>query len=156
MKLSPFFPRKGSASTGFSLIEVLVAMAIVGILFVSLYAGFLSGFQVIHLSRENLRATQILLEKMETIRLYTWDQVNSNGFIPKTFTAYYYPGETNASGLRYSGSVTITNMPPDSQITYGANMRQVTVAITWTNSNIRRVREMTTFISRYGLQNYIY
>ena len=60
------------AELAFSMIEILVAMVVLGIMFVSLYSGFSSGFAVVQLARENLRATQILQEKMETIRLYTW------------------------------------------------------------------------------------
>ena len=49
------------------MVEVLVAVSLVGIMFVSLYSGISSGFAVVQLARENLRATQILQEKMETI-----------------------------------------------------------------------------------------
>jgi prepilin-type N-terminal cleavage/methylation domain-containing protein len=138
----------------FSIVEVMVGMAIVGVLFISLYAGFASGFQVIHVSRENLRATQILLEKMETIRLYTWEQINSNGFVPSSFTASYYPGSSNNVGLVYYGSVAIANSPNDTS--YYTNMKSVTVTVRWTNANIARSRAMSTFVSKYGLQNYIY
>src|ERR1041385_7221224 len=137
----------------FSLVEVVVAMAIVGILFIALYAGFLSGFQMIHVARENLRATQIMVEKMETIRLYTWDQINSNGFVPTTFAAAYYPVGTN-SGFTYSGTIIITTAPADTS--YSTNMKQVTVSLTWTNNRSIRTRDMTTYVSRYGMQNYIY
>src|SRR5437870_1691715 len=75
----------------FTLVEVIVCTAIVSILFVSLYGGIASGFSLVTLARENLRANQVILEKMETIRLYNWDQVNSNGFLPSSFTAPFYP-----------------------------------------------------------------
>ena len=38
-----------------------------GIVLVTLYAGFSSGFSVVRLNREDLRATQILEEKMESL-----------------------------------------------------------------------------------------
>ena len=53
----------------FSLVEVMIGMAIVGVTFVSLYGGMTYGFSSVRMSLENLRATQILVEKMETIRL---------------------------------------------------------------------------------------
>lgn len=159
MRLLSLSRKSSRLARAFSLIEVLVAMAIIGILFVALYAGFLSGFQIIHVARENLRATQIMVEKMETIRLYTWDQINgSNGFvIPTSFTAYYYPGSgtnVNANTLTYYGTLSIAAAPNDTS--YSTNMKTVTVSLLWTNSNVRRSRQMTTFVSRYGLQNYIY
>src|SRR6478752_6489267 len=90
-----------------TLVEVAVAAAILGIIFVTFYSGIAAGFSLIGLTRENLRADQLLLERMETIRLYSWDQISSNGFIPTTFTASFYPpiaGQTNAnSGVTYYG-----------------------------------------------------
>src|SRR5207237_602455 len=81
-----------SRQSAFSLVEMIVCTAIMVILFVSLYGGISSGFAVVNLARENLRANQIIVEKMETVRLYNWDQINSNGFLPPTFTAPFFPG----------------------------------------------------------------
>src|SRR5467141_1985271 len=64
----------------FTLLEGLIGVAVMGILIVCLYTGMTSGFNVVRMARENLRATQVLQEKFETLRLYTWDQINSNGF----------------------------------------------------------------------------
>jgi prepilin-type N-terminal cleavage/methylation domain-containing protein len=144
---------------GYSLVEVLVAMAITGIVFVSLYAGFSSGFAIIQLARENLRATQILVEKMETIRLYTWVQLNDPDFIPDTFEAPYYPlggGNTNA-GIIYSGRLTLAN-PTFSGTTpsYASNLKEVRVEVTWNSNGIQRRREMKTLVAENGLQQYIY
>jgi len=75
----------------------------------------------------NLRATQIMLEKMETIRLYTWDQISSNGFIPTEFTAPFYPNVGSSSdadrgsGITYYGKLYVTNAPIDSS--YSTNLK---------------------------------
>ena len=69
-------PSKQKAATNrtaFTLPEVMVAAGVGAVLFVSLYLGIAQGAVVVQSCRENLRATQILQEKMETIRLYTWD-----------------------------------------------------------------------------------
>src|SRR5947207_1943070 len=95
--------------SGFSFTEVLVAVAITAVMFLSLYAGFSSGFAVLQLSRENLRATQILQEKMETIRLYSWDQINTPAFIPTNFIDTFYPGTQSTAGITYTGTVTISS-----------------------------------------------
>lgn len=137
-----------------SLIEVLVALAVMGVVFISLYAGFSSGFGIIQLARENLRATQIMLEKMETIRLYTWTQINSNGFIPTTFTNFYDPTRAAQLGVEYHGRLTISDSPITAD--YGREMKMVTVEVEWECGQIPRRREMITLVSRYGLQNYIY
>jgi hypothetical protein len=138
----------------FSFMEVLVAAAIAGIMFLTLYAGFSSGFAVLQLSRENLRGTQILQEKLETIRLYNWEQLTNTSFIPKSFVDTFYPGTQSTSGITYTGKVTITSAPVTES--YSNDLRQVTVEVQWVSAKALRKREMSTFVSRYGLQNYIY
>jgi prepilin-type N-terminal cleavage/methylation domain-containing protein len=171
MKLSE---QKRASALAFTLVEVIVCTAIMAIVLVSLYGGIASGFAVVNLARENLRANQIIIEKMETIRLYNWDQVNSNGFIPATFTAPFFPTvitnmvvtnsdgtiETSTAtfddsgGLTYYGAVAITNAPFSTL--YSTNMRLVTVSLTWTNGSVPRVRSLQTLISQNGMQNYVY
>ena len=146
--------KRFDSRAAFSLIEVLVAVSIGGIMFISLYSGFSTGFAVIQLARENLRGAQILQEKMETIRLYTWDQINTSGFIPTNFTDVFYASTQSASGLTYTGMVTIANAPLTE--TYSNDVKLITVEVTWESVKVLRRRQMTTFVSRYGLQNYIY
>src|SRR5438046_7073224 len=102
------------ARSAFTLMEVAVTSAILGVIFVTFYAGIGAGFSMVSLSRENLRANQILLDKMETVRLYSWSQINSNGFIPLTFTAPFdaaAASKTNASGITYYGELKIGDAP---------------------------------------------
>lgn len=142
------------SEAGVTLVDVLFGATIVGVMVVGLYLGFSQGFAVIQLARENLRATQILQEKMETVRLYTWDQVRTPGFIPSAFTAPFYAIGDQTEGLTYQGHMTIAEAPVSES--YAADLRVVTVGVTWTSGNVTRHREMRTFISRYGLHNYIY
>lgn len=141
----------------FTLVEVMIAVAILGIMFVALYGGMSSGFAVTQLARENLRATQIMLERMEGIRLYNWEQVVYSNMVPATFVSYYYPlaGNGESMGMPYYGTVIVTNAAV-SDATYGDQMRLVTVQLRWTNANMPRFRTMSTYISRPGIQNYVY
>jgi len=139
----------------FSLIEVTVGMGVMGTVVGALLTGITGGFFTMRMARENLRATQIILEKVETIRLYSWDQINQPGFIPPDFFASYDPnGGTNGQGVIYTGSLTITNAPIASS--YSSDMRMVTVRLNWKTGSIDRSREFSSYISRYGLQDYIY
>ncbi|MEW6306312.1 MAG: hypothetical protein AB1705_22835 [Verrucomicrobiota bacterium] len=147
------FRSRPAHALAFTLAEIMIAVAMVSIMFVSLYGGISSGFSIIQAARENLRGTQIMLEKMETVRLYSWDQVNSNGFVPCEFTASFYPGHTN-SGILYSGTMEVTNVP-FSEV-YSPDMRLIIMKIQWNSGNVVRKREMRTYIARHGLQNYIY
>lgn len=136
------------------MIEILVAVVVLAIMFVSLYSGFSAGFAVIQLARENLRATQILQEKMETIRLYTWDQINTAGFVPTNFVENFYSVGTNTSSLVYTGRVTIVNAPITES--YSNELKRVNIQLQWVSAKVVRTREMQTYVTRHGLQNYIY
>ena len=137
------------------MIEVLVAVAVLAIMFVSLYSGFSAGFAVIQLARENLRATQILQEKMETIRLYTWEQINTPGFVPTNFVDTFYAAGTNMGGsLSYTGRVTIVR--PVISEAYSNELKTVRIDLQWVSAGVLRNREMQTLVTRNGLQNYIY
>lgn len=149
----------------FTLTEVVVSLFVLGVMLVSLYAAFSSGFAFIQLSRENLRATQILVQKMEDVRLYRWSQLNSNGFFTGTFTTRFDPLTTNSTsaGTTYYCSVSNTNVPSSLPADYRNNMEAVTVTLYWTNypqkpntNIIVRSRSMTTYVAQYGMQNYNY
>jgi len=139
---------------GFSLIEASVGMAVIGIVVGAMMSGMTTGTVIMRMARENLRATQILLEKVETIRLYSWDQINTPGFIPPTFTENYDPSSTNSQGLTYNGTMQIAPAPIASS--YSNDLKMVTVHLSWLTGTIQRDREFTSYISRNGLQDYIY
>jgi hypothetical protein len=146
-------PNQSARRAAYSVVEVMVAVGVAGLTMVSVLSGFSVTFGILQTARENLRATQVLQEKMETIRLYSWDQINTPGFVPDTFTASSNP--TNQTiGMIYSGTMTITNAPLTE--VYNTNLVEIIAQLTWTSGNIQRHRKMTTFVSRYGLQNYVY
>jgi hypothetical protein len=138
--------------------EVTVGLGILGTAMAALFSGFTTGFFTIRMARENLRATQIMLEKVETIRLYSWQQVTNYGFAPTNFTAKYDPvSQPSTSGLIYQGELYITPVNTNELNTsYAPNMRLVTVKLHWKTGNLPRHREFRSYISRYGLQDYIY
>jgi type II secretory pathway pseudopilin PulG len=149
------------ANGGFTLVDALVAMAIAGVMFVALYAGLSAGFRVIKLARENTRATQIMLEKMETIRLYTWNQITNPNFIPSgKWVAPYYSVAGTTSSLYYTGQISIAAADvtdgAGGTASYAPNMRKVTVMVEWDQmGNQPRRRTMETYVTRNGLQNYV-
>ena len=142
----------------FSLIESVVAMGVIGTVVGAMISGVATGTFTMRMARENLRATQIMLAKLETIRLYNWDQVLSNGFVKPTFTDIYDPqGATGSQGVTYTGYVSISNCPaPISTKSYATNMRQLTITLNWKTGTLGRTRSVTTYIARDGIQNYVY
>lgn len=140
-------------NAAFTLVEALVGLAVVGTVFFSLYSGISMGFGIIKLARESVRATQILQEKMEIVRLYNWEQINSTNYVPRTFEDGFDP--TNKTGsLIYSGTILISNAPISEA--YRSALLEVTAEIHWNSGGITRQRSITTFVSRYGMQNYLF
>ena len=91
---------------GTSLVDVLMAVAIIAIMCTGLVGSLTYGFFVMGNARENQRATQVMLETLESVRLYNWDQVHSNGFIPTTFTNVYDPqAPAGQQGIIYYGTL---------------------------------------------------
>lgn len=157
--------------------EVVVGVALVALTVGALYAGMTYGMQRTHFTREELRATQILLEKMEQLRLYRWDQLNfvndpddlddvefdpedphvvedelSPFVVPKTFSVPFTAGQTN-DGLVYYGTFSLTNAPVTE--VYSNQLLLVTATLTWQSGGKTRTRKMQTFFAKYGLQNNI-
>jgi type II secretory pathway pseudopilin PulG len=145
---------KKRSHAAFGLTESLIGVVIIGVVFTALYAGMTTGFQSVRSARENLRATQILLEKFESLRLYNWEQITStNGYIPTLFTNHYVLNPTTA-GTVYTGRVDIQPVPITE--VYRDDMRSVTVTVEWTTGSTRRMRTFTSYVAKYGLQHYIY
>lgn len=147
-----------NALRAFTITEVLVAVVLFGILFASLYRGVTFGFATTQASRENLRATQILLNRMEGLRLFNWNQLVYSNWIPATFTDYYYPltNSGQSAGITYTGTMVVTNNGLLPNTSYTNDMRAVTVTIQWTSAGVSRTRTLTTYVARNGLQNYIF
>jgi len=133
--------------------EGLIGVAVMGIVFLSLYAGMASGFGSIRNSQENLRATQILIEKFEAMRLYNWDQINTAGFVPDQFTAQFAPNNTSSPGITYTGSIRINPVGPEP---YTVDLRSVTITLSWNSRGRAQSRTLTSYVARYGIQNYVY
>ena len=166
-------------SAAFTLVEVLVGIALLGIVVTALYSGMTYGLARTAITREEIRATQVMLEKMEQLRLYRWDQVNYNYdpddpedptdpfdsvdphdvadelsefIIPANFMEPFTPGSTNANDLQFFGTFSITNSPM-ADASYSNALRMITVSVTWTNGAKVKTRTMQTLFAKYGMQN---
>lgn len=136
---------------GSSLPMVMVAVFLVAILIASLMMTTSAAIRTMQLAQENGRATHILLEKTEALRLYTWSQINTDGFIPGSFTEYFNPQDTNS--LRYSGTISITTSPMVNS--YSNAMKMVVISLAWESHSRTNHRTFTTLVAKYGLQDYI-
>ena len=152
----PRFPRwPGSAPAareqGFSIIEAMVGFLVLGIVIAALCSGFSFGFNAIKLSQEDVRADQILVQKLDTLRIYDWSKITNN-FIPTNFTAYY--STSNAiHGVTYTGTVSVARFAATGE-SYSNTLRQVTATVSWFSEGQPHSRTMTTLVSQKGLLTY--
>jgi type II secretory pathway pseudopilin PulG len=150
----------------FSLVEVLAAALVMAIIFAVLFTGISTTFRLLDTTRENLRATQIAVSRLEELRLCAWSdaQLFNTNVVPPTFTDSFYPlglKSTTNTGTLYSGTITVaTNVTLNPPATYADKLALVTVTVNWTNYSGSRFIphhcSMNTLIAEYGVQNYIY
>ena len=143
---------------GFSLIETIVALLLIGIVSISFFTALSSGFALVGMERDNLRATQVMLRKIEGIRLCTWSQLPAS----LSFAEFYNPKATTSTGRGTLYSGTVTTSPTGGVIgslPYTDNTRLVTVTVWWTDSAggqpVAHRRQMQTLVARYGMHNYL-
>ena len=152
--------RSVRALLAYTLAEIVVAISLLGLITVSLFAAFSTGVVMVQLARENLRATQILTQKMELVRLFTWEQIADPAQAAPAFTEWYDPASPDP-GVMYAGSVSVTAPATEVPADYRNNLRMVTVTVCWTNylhgssTPIPRSRQMQTCVARYGMQSYL-
>ncbi len=147
-----------SSTGGFTLVENVVALTIVAIMLTSLYGGFASGFSTVRTSREAQRAAQIMLTKLEAIRVCSFDQLSNTVYNPATWTESFDPKSdaSGGGGITYTGtfktSVPAAGTLPDA---YRTNMTLVTVSVSWTSGKLQHTRSMQTYAAREGIESYI-
>jgi len=150
------FFKNSSRSGAFTLAEAMVATAMGAVMLIALYGAVTYSYGTIKLNREDLRATQILVEQMENLRMTPFSQIAN-----LTTNMPYCSG---ASGNFYTISIA-TSTPAQTDLLspgvnnpavwYAGDMLRITATATWTNANIQRVRTLDTYAARKGAQGYI-
>ena len=156
MKLKGITPSRNGREAAFTVADVAVAGFVLGTIGSGFCLAISSGFSMLQNTREDLRATQILMQKIEAVRLCTWSELSNF-----SFQESYDPLSGTNAGAVYLGSVSVgpaTAIP--NATSYAPNMCLVTINLNWTNyyrgTPIQHSRQMQTQVARYGLQNYVW
>ena len=134
----------------------MCSIAIAAIMVTVLFYGFNNGFAMLRQTRDDLRATQILMQKTEAFRLYTWPELTN---CPTTFQAYYNPLgiKNHSAGTLFYGTLDTTedatNIP--ASVPYRSALHLITITVSWTNAWGGHTRTMQTLSARDGMQNYL-
>jgi hypothetical protein len=67
---------------------------------------------------------------------------------------FYSNGTNGSAGLAYTGRVTIAKAPILQS--YSNDLKTVTIDLQWVSADVLRRRQVQTYVTRNGLQNYIY
>ena len=144
----------------FFLLEATIGMALLGLIFMAMYTGLVTTTFSVQLSRENLRATQIMTEKLDTIRLYGYKKIVEDPFYMQgPFNVPVYtddpskPGN-DATARMFDGAILVEPAPITEP--YAADMRMVTIKLMWVTGKMKRTRTMSTLVSKQGLFKYVY
>lgn len=123
----------------------------------ALYASFGIGYSIMKVTREDLRANQIILQRMEAIRLSSFNELKDPAKYPTSSTEYYSEsGKANGNGgvaytVTYNAASGPTTLPPS----YRTNVLVVTVGASWTSGKLQRNRSTQTYVARNGIQTYV-
>jgi type II secretory pathway pseudopilin PulG len=142
--------QKRKGTSGFLLIEVLVAIFILAIAGLGIQRLLLMSFQLSSATQEECRAMEILQEQMDLMRMYSWEQLNDPRFVPNNFKTALFPesGRPEARGK-------IWVKKPNLQESYRNEILEVEVELSWDSKGIIKVRTARTWITRNGLNSYI-
>ncbi len=123
----------------------MVGVAILGIVFTTFYSAMKQGFFLIEQARDNTRATQILHDEMENLRMMSWDQVS---YLPASGDFTPYSGALGNYIDRYTCERTVGDRKTD--------QKMVTLTLNWSDSRGRsHSQRYVTLISRDGLNKLI-
>lgn len=128
-----------------TLLEAMIATLILGFVLASVLAVLSQCARYLTDIRRTARASQVLQQEMETIRLLDWNTFQSltNSFSDPSDTNKIYVGTiTKSSYDTYSSTTTVT---------------KVTLTVTWTNQ-VNRVltNTLTSLVSNGGLNKYVF
>ena len=136
MREAPVCPKPPSREAGFSLVEVLIAMVVLGIILLTLISVFAFGYNLIARTQQTALATQVCQAELERIRGLTFDSLAS---LTTTFTDAKLAGLISGQGLR------AVEAGP------GADIKKLTLSITWKFRGQSMRKDIVTYITRMGV-----
>jgi type II secretory pathway pseudopilin PulG len=137
------------SSDGFTLMEAMIATAILGLSLAAVLAVLSQSARYITDIRRAARSSQVLQQEMENIRLTNgW-----SGLLGLNNTTFLDPGDSNHL---YAGRITQAAYAP-SVYNGATNVVIVTLTVTWTNQ-VNRVstNTLSTLVGNGGLNKYIF
>jgi prepilin-type N-terminal cleavage/methylation domain-containing protein len=121
---------------GFTLIEVLVTIAILSVVLISLLSCFIYGFNIIFRMRQMNIAAQSIQEESERIRNMPFDDILS---LDSSFTNESLSLLENSTGII------------DLENSAGDDIKKLTVSVLWSCRGRQMRKDMVTYVTRKGI-----
>jgi prepilin-type N-terminal cleavage/methylation domain-containing protein len=123
--------------SGFSFIEVLIAILLIGILLIALGSTLIIGFNTVFKMKQVTVAAQVAQEKIEEIRLMPYDQVPLQ---PTSFTHESFSYLTNGAGIFAV------------EDGFSPEIKKISVSITWDFHHQQIKKDFATYVTWGGIR----
>jgi prepilin-type N-terminal cleavage/methylation domain-containing protein len=134
--------------TGFTLVEVMMALAVVVLVFMSSLSAITIGFRILEDARMSTLASQVLQSEMENLRLKNWAQL---GTLPESGSFAVETSLGDPGFDRFACTRTIRNVDAI------ADVKEVALDLSWTSmSGAQHNRRYVTYMAKDGLHDYYY
>ncbi len=131
---------------GYSLVELLVAVAILGIVISPLLGLFTGAFSSIARAGQSCTAINLCREKMETIKAKGFDQVH-NLFITNPGSPYIEENIPGRPSYRRTTAVTFLD-PEDHYLPPHSELLAITITVSYKAGNIEYTESLDSRLSR--------
>ncbi len=139
---------------GFTLVEVMVAAAVMILAIVGMIQVVISGSEMLDVSRKQTIAMQIIHGQLEQIRLSDWTQINALG---ASRTVNVADGDDISTADKFIFGTNLPIVAKDFRCTrtistVRTDLKQVTYTVTWTGKTGRTYsRSGSTYVGKNGL-----
>jgi len=138
--------RRTHRRAGFTLMESLVAISVFSMVIAGGLIGVRKGFEVVDGSRHYTRVSQVLQSEVETLRTYSWEQIEE---LPEKETIGL---DTHFDTDAYD-AYTVTREITDEE----ADRKRVVITVTFTNRGGKEVSlRYLTYFTEGGVNDYFY
>lgn len=130
--------QKKNREDGFTLLEVMITMAVVAMVLLAVSSSFIYGFNLLSRMKQTAIASQCIQEELELIRDMSFDEILNLG------TSFTNP----------SGSLSLLNNSQgilNLQDTFGDDIKKLTISILWIYRGNAMRKDIAVYITREGI-----
>lgn len=142
--------------SAFTIPEVVIAAVLLAFSWIALNSAITNAYMIVRSARENLRATQIMVEKTEQLRMYNWNQILALTSVQST---NYFDPSSNTPPV-YTVTVSAPQIPANlGAVSYQNDMRTFIVSVSWYTyngkTNVFHTDSMQTHVAHLGMNSYV-